>query len=80
MNHFTLRPVLGTHQCGRKHAGGLWASTPPSGWGGGWGSGGGTGAISIFLIVFTYQRHTLHFILRCALLRGVVLNEVSPHS
>ena len=56
-----------------------WESTPSSGWGGGWGGGGGTGAMSNFLIVFTYHRHTLisHLGVLC---RGVVVTEVCRHS
>ena len=48
------------------------------GWGLGW--GGGTGAVSNYLIGFTYHRHTLHFIFRCVLLRGVIVKEVICHS
>ena len=36
--------------------------------------------MSNYLIGFTYHWHTLHFIFRCVLLRGVVVKEVSRDS
>lgn len=65
---------------GREACQSPWESTPSSGWGGGCGGGGGIGVVSNYLIGFTYHRHTLHFIFRDVLLRGVVVKEVSHHS